>query len=62
MNFIKRIFKQRKHKKELEKKYNDAWFNLEAQSGIIHTGTTSDGYDPDGNFYDSAYTKQIANE
>ena len=62
MNFIKRIFKQKKHKKELLEKYNDAWFNLEAQSGVVYSGDNSDGYDPDGNFYDAAYTKQIANK
>ena len=60
MNFFKRIFKKRKYKKELHERYNDAWFNLEAQSGVVYSGDSSDGYNPDGNFYDSAYTKQIA--
>ena len=59
MNFIKIIFKKKQHKKELEERYSDAWFNLEAQSGVIY-GSENATSDPDGNFYDAAYTNQIA--
>ena len=62
MNFIKRIFKHKKLKKEIQKRNDEAWFNREAQSGVVYTGNSSDDYDPDGNFYDAAYTKQIANK
>lgn len=59
MNSIKRIFKQRKHKKELEEKYNEAWFNLEAQSGVVYSDKDTSS-ESEGNRADAAYTNQIA--
>lgn len=58
MNFIKRLIDKRKREKELEKRIDECWFNCATPDGRTPLGI--DGAETSPNFYDAAYTNQIA--